>query len=520
MKSILYFLFLISVLMSMPVAGQTHLKTKEVPLNSPFLEPEVKNFTCLNPRDQSRIYLWKNKGSMLGGESIFLLERFSSGGDRIFSKTLVLPQDQEVIRMELRSEISVFIVQQNVITKKSTLLLKRFNAENGEPLEEKVIATHEVKDPIQAQSRGMIFQNFEQSISASMPMNFVTAPQYRYFIEPSPDGNLFLAYSVDFSQRTLLAQAVLFSLDGQTIQKGIIPIDNHFYNYGIFPNNKGAIFILNGDKNGRIALIKFDLETRENQFLDLQASSAFRTNLTLRFFTDDQVYVAATVVFQGALKGVLCTKFDFEANIISKINYHELTEGILQTVALANVEAKMEKEDWRNYVIADFDVNAYEKVTLFLEKRFIQSPAFQYQPFTAWDPKEWYEKLGRVVCGSILAVSFNAEDILLWEFYYPKRQENDISAGLYPCSFRHFITDEGFIKMIMPLGSTGMKAPIFYRYLIIDEGNGQRQKETALLNPMKATMMPIYTSWTTSGFWVVGRKGIIGKKSYMSQYTF
>jgi hypothetical protein len=520
MKQLKSILFLLSALLSIQVVGQTHLKTKEVPLNSPFLEPEVKNFNCLNPKDQSRIYLWKNKGSMLGGESVFLLERFSSSGDRVFSKSLILPQDQEVLRMELRNEISLFIVHQNIASKKSTLLLKRFNAETGETLEEKVILSQDVKDPIQAQGRGMIFQTFEQHIASSMPINFVTAPQYRFFIEPSPDGNLFLAYLVDFSQRNLIAQAVLFNLEGQLLKRGIVPIDNHFYNYGIFPNNKGTLFILNGDKNGRIALIKFDLETRENQFLDLQASSSFRSNLILRFYSDSEVYVAATVTFQNILKGVVYTKFDFEANIISKINYHELSEGILQTADLSNSTAKIEKEDWRNYLITDFEVNQYEKITVFLEKRFIVSPAYQYQPFASWDPKEWYEKLGRVVCGSILALSFNAEDALLWEFYYPKRQENDISAGIYPSSFRHFVTDEGFINMIMPMGSTGMKAPIIYRYLILDEGNGQRQKETALMNSMKSTMMPIYTSWTNSGLWVVGRKGIIGKKSYMSQYTF
>ncbi len=519
MRGLLLLLFCFT-LMGVNALAQVYHKTVGFSIATTYLEPDGRDL-AVKVSDQEFVTLAKTKGSVMG-PSNYVLEKMSKEFKSMFKVNWVAEPEEDFFRMVVLTDtLRLFSVVHNARTSMSQCKVYDFNLADGTLRNSNVIAEHPVKKWYSEPTKATVSENFNETIASGQPRGFVTPLDYLYRINFSPDNQKFILYIFDHSQKYLIAQAIIFDNRLNVLSKGIAPIDNNFVNYGLHINNKGELFILNVDRVGRIALIKYNMETRDNIFLDISSSASKRYSFRLKFFNDDEVYVFNISSRSDKLSGVMYSKFNFKDKLIDKVNHHDLSEGMVQTsnVLRQNNKEYESSDDWMYYVISDVYLNAYEKIILVLEKQKIESALFRYESNAVGNLDNWYEKSGRVIAGPLLLYSFNADDVLLWETYCLKNQSNDFSSGLLSASYAMNITDAGKILMTYASCSHANGPYNEINYSEFEELSGSRIKNIKLENKEGLSMLKDYTVWFEDALILGTRKGLFGNKSFLVRYN-
>jgi hypothetical protein len=487
---------------------------------TPYLEPDGRKPT-LKLSEQEFVMLSKTKGNFQG-ESSYQLEKYDRELSQKFKTPLVCPDEEDYKELFYNgTDIILFSVVHEENKKTSKLVATIFDAQSGSLKERKTVFERTVGEWQDAMGKGVVKSTFENEIASSLSKNSVTNLAYQYQIRYSPDNSKILVYAYDYSQKNLLAEVkILNSADLSEKHSGVVPVDAGFINYGIYPNNRGEIFILNSDRAGRIVMIYYNLADKTNKLLDIQNANTNRTSLTMQVLSDQEVYIACINISMGKLAGVMYAKFDFNQHTIEKINFHDLSVGIQQTAQMMRGSNKnlSGQENWQNYEIANFHVNEYEKIILVLEKREIFGNTYTYNNMNVNNPKNWSERLLKVNTEGMLLFSFNKDDELLWENFYQKAQSNDITLGTVGSSFSFNITDGGNIRMFYPSYENSTGTYNIVNYVEWDELSGNKTKDMKAPNDGGISMLTDYTVWMEDRVAVVGRKGILGKKSFINLY--
>lgn len=519
MRGLLFYVFCFTLLGG-NIFAQVFNKTVAFSIATPYLEPDGREVS-LKVNDQEFITLAKVKGGFMG-PSNYVLEKMTKDFKSIFKVNWVAEPEEDFFRLVLlKDKIRLFSVVHNSRTMTSQCKVYDFNLTDGALLDAKVIAEHAVKKWYSEPAKATVFESFNETIASGQPRGFVTPLDFIYRINFSPDQEKFILYIFDHSQKYLIAQATVFDNQLNTLSKGMVPIDNNFVNYGLHINNKGELFILNVDRVGRIALIKYNMETRDNIFLDISSSASKRYSFRLKFLNDDEVYVFNISSRSDKFSGVMYSKFNFRDKLIDKVNHHDLSEGMMQTshVLRQNNKEYESSDDWMYYTISDVYLNAYEKIILIVEKQKIESTVFRYESNAVSNIDNWYEKSGRIIVGPLLLYSFNADDVLLWETYCMKNQSNDFSAGLLSASYSMRITDAGKILMTYATCSSANGPYNEINYSEFEEASGSRIKNIKLENKDALGMLKDYTVWFDDALILGTRKGLFGNKSFLVRYN-
>ncbi len=512
---ILLFLFLVFE------AGYAQVLKKSSPFSTatPFIEPDGRKIT-LKLNEDEFVVLSKTKGH-LQGESGYQLEKFDKELSQKFKTPLSCPADEEFKELFFNgTDIILFSVIRQDGQKKTKLVAYLFDPASGNKKSEQVLHERTVADWMETGGKGGVKTTFENEISSSLSKNFVLNFEYQYTIMYSPDKSKILIYGFDYSQKSLLAEAIIVDKDLTELQKGVIPVDNGFINYGIYPNNKGDLYILNSDRTGRIVVVQYNLSSKVNKLLDIQNANTNRSSLNLYLFSDYEIYISCINTASNKLAGVMYAKFDFSQNTVEKLNFHDISVGIQQTAqTMRSVNKSLSgQENWMNYEIVHFYVNEYEKIVLVLEKREITGPGYTYNNLSVNNPKFWNEKTVKVNTEGLLLFSFNKDDELLWENFYQKSQVNDVVMGITGSSFAFNITEDGRIRMFYPSYESAAGIYNIINYVEWDELTGSKTKELKAPNEGSVSMLTDYTVWWEDRVVVAGRKGLLGKKSFLNLY--
>lgn len=513
----LYSLLLFSLVVS-GASGQKLTGNTQFSSNSPFLEPDSRTLSY-KLKDDGFVTLAKTKGG-LNGPSEFVLERYDFSLQAKWKAPLRVGPDEDFLEIfGNNNQVILLSVNHDMYDKVSTLKAYIYDVASGQLKEEKKLIETPVGKWADVKYRGAVKESFFECIESCMNVNFVTPVDYKYYIQFSPDKSKFIAYIFDNTQKNMVAKTVQFNTSLEIIDEGTVPIDNNFVNYGIFPNNRGELYILNVDKLGRVVVIRYNMTSKDYKLLDIQYSSTNRESLRFKMLNDDVVYVANTNVQNGELVGIMYAKFNFNSNLIEKLNYHEISTGLKQTVNTAReVNSNLQdNEDWQNYEITNFIMNEYEKIILVLEKRQVAGGTFTYDGSTVNNINRWYEKIAKVNTEGVLMFSFNMNDELLWENFYVKSQVIDATAG-FSSSFVLDNTAEGKLRMVYAGTDNANGMLNSLKYVEWDEYNGNRIKEISLEDDNKLSMIRNYALFWEDKLMLVGRKGIIGKKTYMNLY--
>lgn len=517
MKKSFFFLFLFICCS----VGYTQKLSKSVPFssNSPFLEPDPQKL-ILKVSDSEFLTLAKVKGG-LNGASEYVLEKFNFSLNTSYSKEFKVEPDEDIIDFFYNGKHAVLICNiHDFIKKKAILKAHFFDPGTGEKVREKVMAEMPVGDFLEERYKGAVKETFKESIFSYLNQNFIIPFQYRFHLKFSPDNNKLLAYFYDYSQKKLVAHAAMFDLEMNQLHRSMVSIDNNFINYGLFPNNRNEFYILNVDRLGRLVLVQYNMGDGTNKFLDLQYTSSVRESLHLNQLNDDVCYIANTNTKDGELLGIMYTKFNFESNLVEKINFYELSTGLKQTVdAAREVNPHLgSHENWKNYEITHFIMNEYEKIILVLEKRELSGGNFSYSGKTVHDNSHWVQKDGRLNVGGMMMFAFNVNDEIIYENFYLKSQVADVNVGLLSSSVELDNSSEGKLRMVYATSDNSSGVFNTLKYVEWDEYNGTRVKELDLESDDKISLMRSHVMWWDDKLVVVGRKGLIGKKTVMNLY--
>ena len=511
--------FLILLFLNLEAFSQVLKTALPFSTATPFIDPDGRKVSLKIGADDF-VVLSKIKGN-LQGESIYQLEKYDKDLTQKFKVLLNCPSEEDFKRMLFNGkDILLFSVLHNESQKKSTLVAYIFDATTGEKKSQKTLNEQTVGDWMEVQGKGAVKTTFDNEICSSLSKNFTTNFDYQYQIRFSPDESKILMYIFDYGKKALQVEVKVFDNNLNELHQGILSIDNGFINYRIYISNKGDVFILNSERTGRIVVIQYDFVTKSSKLLDIQNANTNRASLNLKVFSDDQVYISCINTADNKLAGVMYAKFDFKQNTIERLNFHDLSEGIKQTVQIMRSSNKnlVGGENWMNYEIVKFEVNQFEKIIIVLEKREISGAGYTYNNLSVNNPKNWVEKAVKVNTEGVLLFSFNKDDELLWENFYQKSQVNDVVMGMTASSFSFNVTDDGRLRMFYPSYENTSGIYNVINYIEWDELTGIKTKEMKAPNDEGVSMLKDYTVWWEDRVMVVGRKGLLGKKSFMHLY--
>ncbi|HWZ22333.1 MAG TPA: hypothetical protein VNW06_06735, partial [Cytophagaceae bacterium] len=358
-------IFFILLFLNLEAFSQVLKTTLPFSIATPFIDPDGRKVS-LKLNENEFVILSKVKGA-LHGESAYQLEKYDKELTQKFKIQLVCPNEEEFRKMLFNGkDILLFSVLHDEAQKKSTLIAYTFDVLTGEKKSKKILHEHSVGDWMEAQGKGAVKTTFDNEICSSLAKNFTSPFDYQYQIHFSPDKSKILTYIFDYSQKNLQVDMKIYDNDLNELKKAVIPIDNGFINYTIALNNKGDIYILNSERTGRIVVIQYNLTTKVTKLLDIQNASTNRSSLNLQVFSDNEVYLSCINTAGNKLAGVMYAKFDFKQNTIERLNFHDLSEGIKQTVQVMRSSNKnlTGEENWMNYEIVKFEVNQYEKIIM------------------------------------------------------------------------------------------------------------------------------------------------------------
>lgn len=516
MKRITIFIFYI---LAVNVNAQVLTKSAEYTIASSSMETTQQILSSPVGNEQF-ISLNKIKGAQLS-ESTFLLEKYDLNFTVLFSTPLTIGVNEDYKEIHVvENEVYLFSEIHDIFKKKKALKAYVFNVETGVLSQEKIINEQTVGAWFEYAAKGTSKETYELAVASNLTYNFNTPLEYQYTIQFSQDKKSLLVYTFDYSQKILVATTIILDSKLGVLQEGKVSIDNNFVNYGIFVNNNQELHILNCDRNGRIVLVRFNLTTRDMIFLDIQSAIAKRESLRLQFLNDDEIYIANAVISNKQITGIMYSKFNFKERIVEKLNIYDLSDGIHQTSKAVHTSTKLfsSEDNWMNYQITDFHINEYEKIILVLEKRDLEITGYHYESSSVNDIKNWMAKIGKVHVESVILLAFNKNDELLWENYYAKNQVNDITGGTLYGSYSMDISDEGKVRMLYASSDNATGVYNQLRYVEWDELSGSKVKDLALANEEGLTLLRNYTLWWDNKLVVVGKKGLLGKKTMVHTY--
>ncbi len=511
-------LFLI-LLTSSALKAQVLVTSDAFTTGSTYLEPDGRN-EVIKISGSEFVTITKSRGGA-SGSSEFSLQKYDLTLKPKFTTVLNAESTEDYKDLYFNgTDIVLLSVIHNINDQESKLLAYGFDVNTGAKKWDKELDKTKVAEWVTIKYKGVVKESFENCVGSCLSKNFVTPLQYQYHLKFSPDSSKLISYIFDYGQKTLVANLKVYDKNLAVIDTAIINIDNNFINYGIYVNNLGELFIMNVDRLGRIVVIKYNIKSKENKLLDIQYSSSNRESLNLQILNNDAVYVANVTVSGAKLTGVMYSKFDFKTNLVEKINYHEISEGLRQTVHTTRSSSKNVKgeENWLNYEITHFFLNSYEKVVIALEKREINSPGYTYDPGGVNDPQKWQEKVAKVNTEGVILFSFNANDELMWENYYLKSQNVDVSNALVATSFSFYETEDSKLRMIYASSDNAAGILNVINYVEWDGMNGNKIKDIPLQNEEGLGLIRNYTIWWDDKLVLVGRKGLLGKKSIIHLY--
>lgn len=485
---------------------------------TPFLEPDGRK-EIVRISEREFIVVAKTKGQ-LNTESEYSIEKFDVELKNLFKVPFLVKTYEDILQVWYNgTDFIIFTVLRNHEAGDSKLIAYGFDSNSGVKKWEKTLMEQKVGNYQAVRHRGAVEESFENAIASSLSKNYVVPFQFQYYISFSPDQSRFIAYIFDYSKPNLVGNATIFDKNLNKLVQGGVPIDNNFINYGVFVNNCSQVYILNVDKLGRIVVIKFNMETKDNFLLDIQYASSQREGLKLAFKNDDEVFIGCVNTANGKMLGVLYAKFNFVSKMVEKLNFHDLGENLKQTANAIRSGNKNVKgpESWMFYELTHFEVNQYEKVLMVLERRELSAPEYNYQSEAVLETDRWKERMAKVITESVVMFSFNSHDELMWENYFLKSQTSDITAGMTSSSFM-LVSDDESLRMIYATGDNAAGIFTSYNYVEWNAQNGNKIKQIKLQNDEKLSLVRNYSIWMGNFIILVGRKGLLGKKYMISSF--
>lgn len=520
MKHVVLLLLYISML---PISfGQNITASVDFQLASPFHEPDGRNDVVVLPGGDY-IMMAKVKGSTTG-KADFILERIKAADlSVVWQTTLSIESSEDFKDLYFDGkDLKLLSVVHEESKKKTSLLAYTFDTQNGSQKDKKELESYPVSDWVEGEHRGKVKESFLDVVCEHTEPGFVTPFEYKHNISFSHNNEHFVSYVFSYGQKTLTANVVVYTKQCVPVISGKVTIDNDYINYGILVNNKKEIFIVNANVGGRLNVIRYNLETKDFDVLELPPSSYKKDEIQTKWMNDDVLYVGAVALYLEKLMGVSYGQFDFSSMTVSHVVFDALDDSIRKLVEQARAADKQIKgvENWLDYDLVEMHVGVGGDVTMVIEKRTLYVDGYPHIGMSTFDKKHQVQLNGHVHAEGILVVHYKG-DQRTWANYIAKNQVYPGSDGINTISFVSHFAGTSDLQLLFVTSSNLDAGYYNLNYKQISMESGKLTKEFSLPNPEKLMLVRDYTIWPSKNELIlVGRKGLIGKASRMVKYTW
>lgn len=512
MKIVLYFL------LSLPIV----LTTAQTPFSLSGLQEPEYHQRDLKLENGDIIFVAKTKGAQGSKLATYNIERWSPDLEPIWQQGFTLGQYENIVKIDrLLDNVMVFSVNHNTEKQESDLIVRKYGL-SGIHIVTDTLIKSKIEPWMNYLGKGMVKQGFVDAICSIQNKGYVTPLEYKYYIETSPQKSKVLIYRYDYSKMGLWTQSFVYDNQLSLIDSGSVPIDKGYLCYGETVNDRGDIYIYKVTRSGRVSLVQYNLTTKKDIYLEVHTSSSSRENLKLHLVNDDLIYLAKLNKKEGQLVGLTYSRFDFIQEKKEFSMFHPLNVELKREINAKQQEMDLgEDNNWEDYDLVDFIVDSDENITLFIEKRSIISDTYEYDEKAIEDKNHWVPHAGEVKTGTLLMFSFDKEHNLKWDNYIVKDQKTGIVDGINSISYIVDNTLDNkfrFVYATKPTNTSILHNQI--NLLEIDKEDGHFLKEDLIENPLKLSLSRPYSFFDDykdqHRFIFVGRKGLIGKKTFIS----
>jgi len=292
------------------------------------------------------------------------------------------------------------LISQQADTRRTYKVLRAygFQPETGRLLWQKTLDSARVGTWQSAAGKGTVAQSFENAVASGIRNDRVIPLAYQYQVRFSPDGKRLLAYSYDYSRKNLFAHVVVFDEQWNLHRQEELPLDNGTVNYGIYLQNQGQVYVLNGTEKGDIRLIEH-ATGNQRHLMEVPGGNSSRSQLQLTF-TPQEAWVINTVDQPAGIAGVMFTRFSLTDHSTSQVQYLPLPASL--------------KADRPN-VLAGSRVNNRAEVSCVLERKNVLGSGFEYRPDAVNDPTGWQSRKMMVQLGSQVLLTYDTLGVSLNE---------------------------------------------------------------------------------------------------------
>jgi hypothetical protein len=294
----------------------------------------------------------------------------------------------------------LILLSEQADVRRSYKVLKAYGFQpgNGQLLWQKTLDSVSVSIWQSAAGKGTVAQSFENAIASGIRNDHVIPLAYQYQVRFSPDGKRLLAYSYDYSRKNLFARIVVFDEQWNLQRQEELPLDNGTVNYGIYLQNQGQIYVLNGTEKGDIRLIEH-APGNQRHLMEVPGGNSPRSQLRLTF-TPQEAWVINTVDQPAGIAGLMFTRFSLADHSTSQVQYLPLPAST--------------KADRPN-VLAGSRVNNRAEVSLVLERKNVLGSGFEYRTDAVNDPIGWQSRKTMVQLGTQVLLTYDTLGVSLNE---------------------------------------------------------------------------------------------------------
>ena len=496
--------------------SQSLVKTEAFSLRS-FVEPDY--FNRLIEVEDGFVTVAKVKGNEFGS-SDYLLERYNLDLEKLWSTEIALNKYDNITGLYFTgNKVHLLVNEHNDNDKLSFLFVKSYNPEKGDLVRSDTLFSEKIQPWNEYLGKGTVKQTFNSAVASKQTNGYVTPLEYRYQVVLSPDSSKVMVYRFDYSQKTLYSDIKVFDSNFNVLQRGKIPVDHSYLAYEYLVNNNGHVYISKANRFGRVALIQYDLETLEFKMLNIEISNYQRDNLKLFMKEDNVIYLAKLNKNRQVLKAVSFAIFDFNTMLVDQYNFYEFDESFKKEIIKAEEDSGLKiEEEFKNFSITDFWVGADSNITVIIEEEELRSTNFEYNSESVENHEAWLPEMAQVRTGTLVMYHIDANKDLLWKSYIIKNQVTDISDGLNSVSYL-LKKEEEKIKILFCSSGNGLLLNEL-NYFEIEKSTGLFLKSKIVENPDKLVPLLPYFYWKDKNLILVGKKGLVGKNTFLAKYKF
>ncbi len=415
-------------------------------------------------------------------------------------------------------QVTIFSTYYNLSDFQSQLIIRSYDLKTGQFFKKEVLINRKVEPWFDATGKGRLYQTFHNAIASVSPSNYLTPLEYQNNVCFSPDQKLILSYYYVYSAKDLYAMAKIYNQDYEVIADGKVPHDINFTTYPMQLNNRGDVILKKVTSSGKVGLIQYNLKTRQDNYISLTASNSLRDNLTIHMLNNDEGVLATLNKKNGRFTGVTCTKFSFLKKEVTERAFLLFDVEFQNKIRRAQKEQGLSQDHYLyNFKLLDLKVDENQNIFITTEQQRLIGENFTYEDNIHEQIDKWAYFRARVHNATAIVWAIDSNLKLKWRYFVAKDQSTGVIDGVNTISIlTHHAQKETHIAYSLSPKQINFNE---LHYITIDNETGQETSNTIINNPLKLSFARVYSFWTRENKFVwVGKKGLVGKKTFIQKY--